>query len=67
MTIVQGTVKEKEKEDRKRGGKTILKSRQERTLPAQLWQLKTAQGGKGLLQIHLWCPEDLSRLWNKIE
>ena len=34
-------------------GKTISKSGQEWTLPAQLGQLKTGQDGKGLLQIHL--------------
>ena len=43
------------------------KSGQEWTLPAQLGQLKTGQDGKGLLQIHLWCPDDLPRLWNRIE
>ena len=52
---------------RRRGGKTISKSGQEWTLPAQLGQLKTGQDGKGLLQIHLWCPDDLSRLWDRIE
>ena len=50
-----------------RGGKTISKSGQEWTLPAQLEQLKTGQDGKGLLQIHLWCPDDLPRLWDRIE
>ena len=40
---------------------------QEWTLPAQLGQLKTGQDGKGLLQIHLWCPDDLPRLWDRIE
>ena len=67
--ILQGTVKgqKEQKEDRRRGGKTILKSGQEWTLPAQLGQLKTRQGGKGLLQIHLWCPDDLPRLWDKTE
>ena len=60
--------KEKEKEaDRRRGGKTISKSGQEWTLPAQLGQLKTGQDGKGLLRIHLWCPDDLPRLWDRIE
>ena len=59
---------EKEKEaDRRRGGKTISKSGQEWTLPAQLGQLKTGQDGKGLLRIHLWCPDDLPRLWDRIE
>ena len=53
--------------DRRRGGKTISKSGQEWTLPAQLGQLKTGQDGKGLLQIHLWCPDDLPRLWDRIE
>ena len=49
------------------GGKTISKSGQEWTLPAQLGQLKTGQDGKGLLRIHLWCPDDLPRLWDRIE
>ena len=67
-TILQGTGKEKEKEaDRRRGGKTISNSGQEWTLPAQLGQLKTGQDGKGLLRIHLWCPNDLLRLWDGIE
>ena len=33
----------------KRGGKTISKSEQEWTLPAQLGQPKTGQDGEGLL------------------
>ena len=37
------------------------------TLPSQLGQLKTGQNGKGLLRIHLWCPDDLPRLWDRIE
>ena len=48
--------KKKKEADRRRGGKTISKSGQEGTLPAQLGQLKTGQAGKGLLPIHLWCP-----------
>ena len=28
---------------------------------------KTGQYGEGLLGIHLWCPDDLPRLWNRIE
>ena len=60
--------KRKEREaDRRRGGKTISKSGQERTLPAQLGQLKTGQDGKGLLRIHQWCPDDLPRLWDRID
>ena len=53
--------------DRRKGGKTISKSGQECTLPAQLRQVKTGQDGKGLLQIHLWYPGDLPRLWDRIE
>ena len=49
-TMLQGTVKGKRKKGRqKRGGKTISKSGQEWTLPAQLGQLETGQDGKGLL------------------
>ena len=59
--------KEKETEADRGGGKTISKSGQEWTLPAQLGQLKTGQDGKGLLRIHLWCPDDLPRLWDRIE
>ena len=68
-TILQGTVKGKRKKeaDRRSGGKTISKSGQEWTLQAQLGQLKTGQDGKVLLQTHLWCPDDLPRLWDRIE
>ena len=60
--------KNKENEaDRRRGGKTISKSGQEWTLPARLGQLKTGQDGKGLLRIHLLCPDDLPKLWDRIE
>ena len=38
---------------RTKGGRPILKSGQEWSLPAQLGQLKIEQGGTGLLQIHL--------------
>ena len=65
-TIIQGKEKER-KTDRRRGEKTISKSGQQWTLPTQLGQLKTGQDGKGLLQIHLWCSDDLPRLWNRIE
>ena len=52
--------------DRRRGWMTISKSGQEWTLPAHLGQLKTGQDGKGLLQNHQWCPDDLPRLWGRI-
>ena len=64
-TILQGT----EKGKRKRGTqkKRWEDNIKECTLPAQLGQLKTGQDGKGLLRIHLWCPDDLPRLWDRIE
>ena len=66
--ILSRTWRQTEKEaDRRRDGKTISKGGQEWTLPAQVGQLKTGQDGKGLLQIHLWCPDDLPRLWDRKE
>ena len=49
-TILQGTVKGKRRGRHKKRWKTILKSGQKWNLSAQLGQLKTGQGGKGLLQ-----------------
>ena len=60
-------MKGKKEADRRRDGKTILKNGQKWTLPAHLWQLKTGQGGKGLLQNHLWCHVGLPRLWRRIK
>ena len=65
--IIKLYERKKKEADRRRGGKTISKNGQEWTLPAQLGQLKTGKNGKGLLQIHLWCPDDLPRLWDRIE
>ena len=45
----------------------LLKSGQEWTLTTQLGQLKTGQGGRGILRSHLWCPDELARLWDRIE
>ena len=67
-TILQGTVKGTGKRGRqKKRWERWAKSGQEWTLPSQLGQLKTGQNGKGLLRIHLWCPDDLPRLWDRIE
>ena len=41
--------RKKKEADRRKVGKTISKSGQEWTSPAQLGQLKTEQDGKGLL------------------
>ena len=56
---------EKEEVDRRRGGKTISKSGQGRTLPSQLGKLKVGQDGKGLLRSHLWCSTTM-RLWYRL-
>ena len=48
--------KKKKRQTEEEVGKTISKSGREWTL---LGQLKTGQDGKGLLRIHLWCPDDL--------
>ena len=67
-TILQGTMKGKRKRGRqKKRWEEISKSGQEWTWPAQLGKLKIGQDGKGLLRIHLWCPDDLPRLWDRIE
>ena len=59
--------KKKKRKTEEEVGRQISKSGQEWTLPAQLGQLKTGQDGTGLLRIHLWCPDDLPRLWDRIE
>ena len=41
-----------------------IKSRQELNFLAQLQQLEAGQGGIGLSQCHLWCRNDLARLWD---
>ena len=51
--VLQDKVKRKRKGRQKRGGKTILNSGQGWILSVQLGQLKTGQGGRGLLRIHL--------------
>ena len=28
---------------------------------------KTGLGGKGSLESHLWCPNDLARLWDRLD
>ena len=57
--------KKKKRQTEEEGGRHISKSGQEWYLPAKLGQLKTGQDAKGLLRIHLWCPDDLP--WDRIE
>ena len=67
-TILQGSVEGKRKRGRqKKWWEDNIKEWKEWTSPAQVGQLETGQDGKGLLRIHLWCPDDLPRLWNRIE
>ena len=51
----------------RRGGKTIIRRGQGWTLLALRGQLKTGLGGKGLLKSHLWCPNDLASLWDRLD
>ena len=60
-------MKNEDEVDRRRGGKTISKSGQGWTLPAQLGQLETGQDSKGLLLSHLWCPDDQARLCDRLD
>ena len=68
-TILQGTVKGKRKRGRQK--KRWEDNNKEWTgmdfASSTRAALKTGQDGKGLLQIHLWCPDDLPRLWDRIE
>ena len=65
---LQGTVKGKRKRGRqKKRWEDNIKEWTGMDFASSTRQLKTGQDGKGLLQIHLWCPEDLSRLWDRIE
>ena len=67
MTL-QGTVKGKEEKVDKRGaGQISFESRKEKTLPAQLGQLKTGQDRKGLFRSHLRCPHDIAGLLDRID
>ena len=68
VTILYGTLKGKRKRGRqKKRWEDNIKEWTGMDLLAQLGQLKTGQDGKELLRIHLWCPDDLPRLWDIIE
>ena len=67
-TILQGTVKGKRKRGRqKKRWEDNIKEWTGMDFASSTRQLKTGQDGKGLLQIHLWCSDDLPRLWDRIE
>ena len=54
--------KKEEELDRRKDGNTKLEREHEWTLQAQLGQLKSGQGRRGLLRSHLWGLDDLARL-----
>ena len=58
--ILQGTVKGK----RKRGRQ---KTRWEDNIKEWTGMDFASSTGKGLLRIYLWCPNDLLKLWDRIE
>ena len=59
--------KKKTEVEKRSDRKTIFRSGQGRTLPAQLGQLKTGQDGQGLLRSHLCCLSDIVRLWERLD
>ena len=60
-TILQGTLKDKRKGIQKRRWGDNLKVEEAWTFASSIRAAETVQGGKGLLQIHMSCPEDLRR------
>ena len=67
-TILQGTVKGNRKRGRqKKRWEDNIKEWTGMDFASLTRAAKTGKDGKGLLQIHLWCPDDLPRLWDRIE
>ena len=66
-TILQGTVKGKTKGRQKKRWEDNIKECTGMDFASSTKTAETGQDGKGLLQIHLWCPDDLPRLWDRIE
>ena len=62
-TVLQGVVNGKRRRGRReRGGKTISRKRQGWTLPAEVRTRLI-----GLLLTHIWCPNDHTMLWDRLE
>ena len=61
-TILQGTLKDKRRGIQKRRWGDNLKVEEAWTLASSIRAAETVQGGKGLLQIHMSCPEDPSKV-----
>ena len=67
-TILQGTEKGKGKRGRhKKRWEDNIKEWTGMDFASSTRELKTGQGKKGLLRIHLWCPDDHPRSWDRIE
>ena len=67
-TILQGTVKGKGKRDRqKKRWEDNIKEWTGMDFVSSTRAAENRSRWKGLLQIHLWCPDDLPRLWDRIE
>ena len=64
-TILQGTVKGKRKRGRQK--KKWEDNIKEWTGMDFASSTRAAEDGRGLLRIHLWCPDDLPRVWDRIE
>ena len=64
--MAQGKEKEKKGRQKKRWENNI-KEWTGMDFASSTRAAKTGQDGKGLLRIHLWCPDDLPRLWDRIE
>ena len=64
--IKKQKTKNKKKQNKKKK-QTVEEMGRHFPSPVQLGQLKIGQCGKGLLRSHLWCPNDLARLWNRVE
>ena len=63
-TILQGTVMGKRKRHRQ---KKRWKENIKEWTGMDFASSTRGQDRKGLLRIHLWCPDDLPRLWDRIE
>ena len=67
-TILQGTVKGKRKRGRqKKRWEDNIKEWTGMDFASSTRAAETGQDGKGLLRIYLWCPDDLPRLWDRID
>ena len=53
--------------DRGRGRKTIIERTGMDIASSATRATKTGQDGNGLLRSHLWCPNDLAKLWDRLE